>query len=114
MNMSGITVLTVLALICGFLVHSLTQLITARRNSVEITVQQYFVGHWPETLLAAICSTVLFLGMPELATYFPDFAKSIGASGQQTVLSSFAAGFFGNWLSNFLGARARSIAGVSE
>jgi hypothetical protein len=112
--MIGITLITALALLCGFLVHSLTQLITARRNAVDITVQQYFIGHWPETLLAAICAIVLYLGMPELATLFPDFAKSIGATGQQTVLSSFAAGFFGNWLSNFLGARARSIAGVSQ
>lgn len=110
--MTGITIGTLLALAGGFLVHSLTQLLNARRAQVDITVQQYFLGHWPETIIAAICSLVLYLCMPELKTIFPDFAATIGVDGNRTVLSSFAAGFFGNWLANFLGARAKSIAGA--
>lgn len=110
--MIGITPLTIAVAIAGLLVHGLTQLITARRANVGITVKQYFVGHWPESLLAVVCSFVLYLGMPELVTVFPDFAKSIGATGTQTILSSFAAGFFGNWLANFLGGRARSLTGA--
>lgn len=110
--MTGITTLTVLALVLGLAAHSLKQLIAARRNAADLTVRAYFFGHWPEGLLATISAVVLYLGLPELAAMFPDLAGSLGVNGSQTVLSSFVVGYMANSLADFLGGRARSIAGA--
>lgn len=111
--MTGITFVTVFALIAGLLVHGLTQLITARRAQVDVTLRKYFLDHWPETTLAIICAIVMYAALPELATRFPDLAGQVGFGKERTVLSSFLCGFVGNWFANFLGGRARSLTGVS-
>lgn len=113
MNLIGITFVTLLAMLCGVLIHVLKQLIAARRTQAGLTLRCYVFDHWPESLLSLLCSFVLYLAIPEIATLFPDFAKSVGITAQQTILSSFAAGFIGNSLADFLGNRVKSIAGAT-
>lgn len=112
--MNGITWLTALALVCGLASHSLKQIIAARRNQANLDLKTYYVGHWPEGLLATISAVVLYIGLPEIAAMFPDLASALGVGAQQSVLSSFVVGFMANSLADFLGGRARSIAGVNQ
>lgn len=114
MNLIGITFITLLAMLCGVLVHVLKQLIAARRAQTGLTLRAYVFDHWPETLLSLLCSFVLYLAIPEIAALFPDFAKSIGIADKQSIISSFAAGFIGNSLADFLGNRVKAIAGVNQ
>lgn len=109
--MTGITLITVLALLCGFLAHVLKQLIAARLNQATMTLRDYFIAHWPETVFALIFALIGYLAIPELSVTAPDFAKTIGLGEKQTVLSSAIVGFMSNSLADFVGGRARSIGG---
>ncbi len=111
--MNGVTLWTLFAMLCGLLAHSLKQLIAARRNAAGLTARAYVTDHWPETLLATVSAVVLWLGLPEIAAMFPDLARALGVSDQQTVLSSFVVGFMANSLADFLGGRARALGGGS-
>lgn len=113
METTGITLTTVLAVVCGLLVHILKQLITARRAQASLSLRGYILNHWPESLLSLLCALVLFLAIPELAALFPDFAKPLGLEQRQTIISSFVAGFMGNSIADFIGGRAKAIAGVN-
>lgn len=110
--MNGITWLTAFALVCGLVAHALKQLIVARRNTADLSVSNYALTHWPETMLAVVSAIVLYLGLPEIAAMFPDLAAALGIGGSQSVLSSFVVGYMANSLADFLGGRARSISGV--
>lgn len=110
---TGISLLTVLALLAGLFAHSLKQLIAARRNQVQLTPRQYVLGCWPETMLGTMTAIVFWLGQPEIVSMFPDVARQIGFGSSQSILSSFAVGFIGNSLADFLGGRARAIAGTA-
>lgn len=109
--MTGVTAFTFLAMILGLLAHSLKQLIAARRNTAGLNLNAYVLEHWPETLLASISAVVMWLGLPEIASLFPDLARALGVSDSQTILSSFVVGFMSNSLADFLGGRARAIGG---
>lgn len=112
--MNGLTWLTAFALVCGLVAHALKQIIIARRVSADMSVRQYAVQHWPESLLAVVSAVVLYLGLPEIAATFPDLSSALGVGKSQSVLSSFVVGYMANSLADFLGGRARSIAGVQE
>jgi len=108
---TGVTLITLLALLLGLLALSLVQLIAARRNKTGLRVADYVIVHWPETLLGTVCALVMWLGMPEIAATFPDLARLLGISAQQSILSSFIVGFMSNAVADFLGGRARAIGG---
>ena len=110
--MNGITWITVLSLFCGLLAHGLKQLITAKRSQSDISVRNYAVVHWPESLLSVVSASVLYLGLPEIASIFPDLSSTLGVGKSQSVLSSFVVGYMANSLADFLGGRARSITGA--
>lgn len=110
--MTGITLWTFLALTCGLVAHALKQYIASRRLGAPVSTRQYWIEHWPETTLAVICAVVLYLGLPEIAAAWPDMATALGLTGQQTILSSFVAGFVSNSLADFLGGRVRTLTGA--
>jgi hypothetical protein len=112
--MNGITFITVLALLCGVAAHVLKQLIAARRNQAGLNMRSYCLTHWPEGVLALVSAAVLYLGLPEIAAMFPDLSKALGVGSEQSVLSSFVVGYMANSLADFLGGRARSIAGAQS
>lgn len=108
---TGFTFLTFAILLAGIAVHSLKQFRTAKANQADITFNSYFLEHWPETVTAAIGSIVLWAGLPEIAQLMPDFASSIGLSGDVGIVSSFVCGFVGNSLADLIGGRAKSLGG---
>lgn len=110
---TGVTVVTVFALVCGLLVHGLKQYVQAKRNKAGITFRSYIMENGAETAIAVICSVVLYLGLPELAELMPDIAKYIGVGPKQRIFDSFVCGFIGNSLADLLGKRAQKIAGAA-
>jgi hypothetical protein len=110
-DLSGITVVTVFALLLGILSHVLKQLITARRNKAGVSLNSYVTENWPESALAMIFALVLYLALPEIAQAFPDLLKPLGIGEKQTVFSSFMVGYLANSLSDFIGGRAKTIGG---
>jgi hypothetical protein len=91
--MTGVSVVTFLAMLGGFAVYSLQQLIAARRNQAGLTVRAYFTEHWPESAVASICGAVMYLGLPEFVAAYPDVARAVGAasSGRSSPISSAVA-----------------------
>jgi preprotein translocase subunit SecY len=112
MSFEGLSLLTFASMVMGLLAHSMKQLIASKRNQAGVSIVQYYTDNLPETILATISAVVLWLGLPELAQLFPDLAKVLGVTDRQTVLSSFVVGFMANSLADFLGGRARAIAGT--
>ena len=110
----GVTLITFFSMLGGLLVHSMKQLIAARRNDAGLGVTKYVGEHWPETVVATVSSVVLWLGIPEIAAQFPDLATVLGVADKQTVLSSFVVGYMANSLADFLGGRARAVGGVPK
>jgi hypothetical protein len=110
----GITLLTLFAVLSGIFVHILKQLIAARRNGVKVTLKAYAMYHLAETVLCALCGVVFYLALPELSALAPELASKIGLEKNQTILSSFAAGYIGNSLADFLGGRVASLTGVKQ
>lgn len=107
----GPSLLTALALVAGLVCHGLKQFRTARAAGSGITVADYVTAHWPETSTAIIAATVLWAGLPELAGVMPDAARSLGVGDHVGILSSFACGFVGNSLADFIGGRAKALTG---
>jgi hypothetical protein len=97
--------MTLIALILGVLAHALKQVVSARRLGAYRGLYAYVVDSWPESLLAAVCSVGLYLGLPELALLFPDLAATVGLPDHPTIIGSFFAGFVGNSLADVLGGR---------
>ena len=105
----GFTLLTFVVMLGGIVAHSLKQFITARNNEQNVTFKTYYLVHWPETVVALIGSFVLWVGIPEVAQFFPAFANSIGITGGVGILSSFLCGFVGNSLADFMGGRVATV-----
>lgn len=108
---TGFSLLTFLILISGVIVHALKQFQTARTNQADITIKSYFVEHWPESVTATLGSLVLWIGLPEIASMFPEFAESVGLGSSVGIVSSFACGFIGNSVADLIGGRAKVIGG---
>lgn len=107
--------ISIVGVLLGWLIHAGKQLITARRTpGPPIDAYEYIVGHWPEAMFAALCSTALYLAVPEFASYFPDFARILGFGIERTFLSGLVCGFVGNSFADFLGGRAKAIAGIRD
>lgn len=111
---TGVSLLTFAVMVLGVLTHVLKQFIGASRIQSTITLQQYVLAHGAESIVSAACALVLWLGLPELTLLAPDLATSIGLSGKQGVLSSFACGFVANSLADVLGGRVAAVTGKNN
>lgn len=100
----------VLALLLGMLAHTLKQLITSRVTpGVPITLRQYFLTSWQETLFAVLCSIGLFIGYPEVPQWFPALGAFLTLPSYPTPLGGFLCGFIGNSLADILGGRLTKV-----
>jgi hypothetical protein len=109
--MEGFSLLTFAAVLAGLIAHAMKHYVSAKRSQAELTLKAYYIDRWPESVISVVSAFVLWAGLPELATLFPDFSKQVGLSENPGVIASFVCGFIGNSLADFVGGRAKLIGG---